>query len=132
MSVSFGKFQDSSDSRQSAKMNLASFKLKTTPFGGNLPKSFIWSDPKFTEVNGKTPAAFRLKWSGTPRSTASCRCLRHLRAAALPPQPCILLCSALLQTAAAPRARLLPAVLHSYFSSCPSNSNASGYIAELL
>lgn len=37
-------------------------KLKAVPFGVNLPKSFIWSDPKFTEVNGKTPAAFRLNW----------------------------------------------------------------------
>lgn len=37
-------------------------KLKTAPFGVNLPKSFIWSDPKFTEVNGKTPAGFRLNW----------------------------------------------------------------------
>lgn len=60
MSISFGKFQDSSDSRQSAKLNLASFKLKTAPFGVNLPKSFIWSDPKFTEVDGKTPTAFNL------------------------------------------------------------------------
>lgn len=60
MSVSFGKFQDSSDSRQSAKLNLAPFKLKTAPFRVNLPKSFIWSDPKFSEADGKTPAAFSL------------------------------------------------------------------------
>lgn len=95
MSVSFGKFQDSSDSRQNAKLNLASFKLKTTPFGVNLPKSFIWSDPKFTEVNGKTPAAFRLNWSRTPWSTTQLLfcCLGHLWAAAPPLQPCMLLCS---------------------------------------
>lgn len=60
MSVSFGKFQDSSDSRQSAKLNLAPFKLKTAPFRVNLPKSFIWSDPKFSEVDGKTPTSFSL------------------------------------------------------------------------
>jgi len=38
--------------------------LKHPLFGVNLPKSFIRSDPKVTEVDGKTPTAFSPKESG--------------------------------------------------------------------
>lgn len=50
------------------KLNLAPFKLKTAPFRVNLPKSFIWSDPKFSEADGKTRAAFSVPRSGPLRA----------------------------------------------------------------
>lgn len=86
MSVSFGKFQDSSDSRQSAKLNLAPFKLKTAPFRVNLPKSFIWSDPKFSEVDGKPPAAFSVPQPGSLRAQRSlcCAVLRERQRSLIP------------------------------------------------
>lgn len=123
MSVSFGKFQDSSDSRQSAKLNLAPFKLKTAPFRVNLPKSFIWSDPKFSD--GKTPAAFSLPHQ--PFGAQWSLCSAVLKQTDIPE-------TASINPLSPPKRQqhctlwlqFISALLHSCFPSCLSSSNASG------
>lgn len=126
MSVSFGKFQDSSDSRQSAKLNLAPFKLKTAPFRVNLPKSFIWSDPKFSEADGKTPAAFSLPQSALWSTLEPLFCCVQTDRQTEIPDPASINPLSPPQQHCTLWLQFISALLHSCFSSCLSSSNASG------
>lgn len=95
MSVSFGKFQDSSDSRQSAKLNLASFKLKTTPFGVNLPKKLymVWSKVHRSQWKNSLCLQVELEQDPSEHNAAIVLLPGTPLGCSISPQPCTLLCS---------------------------------------